>query len=283
MEFGLRQLSEKDIGRLGFPDGVLMEVVPSSTNLGSIAGMQKILYMLQNYPGRFSFEIWKDKHVSFHFFTSSKSSVGMLKSQIMSVYPQSEIRKDKASMPSLTEGEHVSSCSVALFGSELDLRCPGDYHYDPLRHVLEAVNGTDAKVLVQILFEGVRKIPKGKTVVLAQKYGSFNSGLKPPVLKCLVRVSCFSSNGSEAWESMKLVSRVFSVFDSNRCRLVPRHPFFASSLRILKSMNRRAFPFFQNGFLVSVPELACMAHLPCGGIHGVEYSQPSLSEPNFSW
>lgn len=279
--FGLHRLSEKDIARLGFPGGALLEVVPSPASLGSMTGMQTILYMLQNYPGRFSFEIWKDRHASFHFFTSSKSSVGMLKSQLLSVYPQSEIRLDKKSMPSVSEGDYAASCSIALFGSELDLRYPGDFHYDPLRHLLEAASGTSAKVFIQVLFGRAGKIPKGKAAALEQKYGDLHTGLRPPVLNSLVRVSCFSPDERTALESMKLVSRVFSVFDSGRARLVPRFPFIPGSLGILKGMNGRAFPLFRKGFLVSVPELACMVHLPCSGIPGVEYSRPPLSEPDF--
>jgi len=275
---GAHQLSTRDLSSLGFPDGVLLDVAPSQAGLDSIIGMQKIVYMAGNYSGRTSFEIWKDKTFTFHFFSSARSAEGMLKSQLRSVYPQCEIGLSKTNLPQLVPGEFVSTCSLALYGTELNLRCPEDFRYDPLRHVLEAMNASGAKFFVQILFERMGKIPKKKVVVLAQKYGEIiETGARIPLLRCTIRVAAFSSDAFRAKESVMHVARTFSVFDSERCRLVSRFNVLLNPLWMLKSMNARRFPLF-SGFMVSVPELASFVHLPVGAEScGIRYAEHSLS------
>lgn len=208
----------------------------------------------------------------------------MLKSQLLSIYPQVTVRKSKTSLSSLTEGEYVSSCKVVLTGSELDLRCPENFHYDPLRHIIESMNLQDSKVVVQVLFERLRRIPKDKRVKLTQKYGDdlFFRGVGIPVLKCLVRIVAISADGFKARVSCEHVARTFSVFDSDKSRLSTKmvsYPIFRNSMDVLAGMNLREFPLFSDSFMISIPELASMVHLPVSGIPGVEYSQPSLSNP----
>lgn len=277
--YGVHQLSQSDVSSLGFPDGVILDVEPSQASLDSIIGMQKILYMAQNYSGRTSFEIWKDKSFTFHFFSSARSAEGMLKSQLRSVYPQCEVRLSKANIPPLITGEFVSACSLALYGTELNLRCPEDFRYDPLRHVLEAMNVSHAKFFVQILFERMAKIPKKKMALLAQKYGEMiETGVRIPLLRCTIRIAAVAGDAYRARESMQHVARVFSVFDSERCRLAPRFNVLVNSpLRMLRSMNARRFPLF-SGFMASVPELASFVHMPVGAEScGIRYAEPSLS------
>lgn len=286
-KYGLHRLSQNEINCLDFPDGFLLDVVPAECSLDSMAGMQKVLYMLQNYSGRFSFEIWKDKGFSFHFFSSSASVEGMLKGQLNSVYPQVVVKKSKANIPALREGDYVSSCSIALNGVELNLKCSGDFRYEPLHHVLEAMNGHDSRIVAQVLFEKLWKIPKNKRIALTQKYGDdlFFRGVGVPVLKCLVRIAAVSNDGFKARESCEHVARTFSVFDMDRCRLSPKivsFPIFRNSMDVLASMNLREFPFFSERFMISIPELASLVHLPVGAKNcGVEYSKPSFS--NLQW
>jgi len=186
-KYGLHKLSQNEINCLDFPDGFLLDVVPAECSLDSMAGMQKVLYMLQNYSGRFSFEIWKDKGFSFHFFSSTTSVEGMLKGQLNSVYPQVEMKRSKANIPTLREGDYVSSCSLVLHGVELNLKYSDDFRYEPLRHVLEAMNGHNSRMIVQVLFEKLWKIPKDKRIALTQKYGDdlFFRGVSVPVLNRL--------------------------------------------------------------------------------------------------
>ena len=247
-------------------------------------GMQHILYLLKNYPGRFSFEIWKDKGFRFLFFGSALSVEGMLKSQLYSVYPQIEIKRAKASSPEMNEGEYISSCSIFLSGPDLNLRCSEEFHYDPLRHVIEAMNFGKGKMIVQVLFERVNKIPKNKMAIIAQKYGDdFFPGFNVPIFKCLIRISSASSSRYKARESMEHVARTFSVFDSKRAKLIPKlfqFPILRNSTRTLTSMVHRSFPIFHDGFLISIPELASMVHLPFG-ISCLDYTRTTLSEPEF--
>lgn len=275
---GVHQLSEGDISSLGFPDGVLLDVEPTQAGLDSIIGMQKIIYMARNYSGRFTFEIWKDKSFTFHFFSSARSAEGMLKSQFRSIYPQCEVRLSKTNLTEIKEGEFFAACSLVLYGTELNLRCPEDFRYDPLRHVLEAMNTSGAKFFVQILFEQMGKIPKKKMVALVQKYGEMiETGARIPLLRCTIRIAAFSSDAYRAKESVMHVARIFSVFDSERCRLVPRFNVLMSPIHTLRSMNARKFPLF-SGFMVSVPELASFMHLPISAEScGVRYAEPSLS------
>lgn len=283
--YGVCQLSKKDIKNLDFSNGILLEVTPSRTGRDSILGMQRILYLLQNYPGHFSFEIWRDKGFRFFFFSSALSVEGMLRSQLYSVYPQVEVRRARTSFPNITEGSYISSCSISLTGSDLNLSCPEEFHYDPLRHVMEAMNVGEEKMVAQILFERMNKIPKNKIAVIAQKYGDdFFPGIRIPIFKCLIRIFSACNNRYKARENMEHVARTFSVFDSKRARLIPRllhFPIPRNSSRTLAGMVRRKFPLLQGGFLISIPELTSMVHLPVG-IPGVEYTGASLSEPNFT-
>jgi len=274
----IHQLSAHDISSLEFPDGVLLNVVPSQASLDSIIGMQKILYMTKNYPGRTSFEIWKDKAFTFYFFSSAKSAEGMLKSQLRSIYPQCDVQLSKTNMPEIRAGEFVSACLLTFYGTELNLRCSEDFRYDPLRHILEAMN-TDSKFIVQVLFERMERIPKKKMIVLAQKYGELvETGACIPLLRCVIRIAAFSSDPYQVRESVLHVARVFSVFDSEKCRLVPKFNVIIGPMRMLRSLNTRKFPVF-SGFMVSVPELASFVHLPVGAEScGVRYVEPSLSK-----
>ena len=282
-KYGLHKLSQDEINSLGFPDGVLLEIIPGDSSLDSLVQMQKVVYMLQQYARRFSFEIWKDEGFGFRFFSSTESLDNMIKSQLRSVYPQAVVRMSKASIPKIRKGEFVSACSLVLHGAELNLKSSENFRYDPLRHILEAMNKGNARVLVQVLFERIIKIPKEKRIVLAQKYGNtlFFRGIRIPVLKCLVRIFAVSEDGYKARESCENVARAFSVFDSDRCQLIPNlvsYPVLWNSYSALTSMRRREFPLFSDCFMVSVPELASMVHLPIGAEScGVEYSKPSLS------
>jgi hypothetical protein len=283
--YGLYRFSQEDIERLDFPRGALFDVVPVESSLDSMVGMQRVLYMLQQYPGRFSFEIWKDKNISLHFFTSSKSAEGLLKGQFSSVYPQVVVKRSENSIPSMKEGDYVSSAYIVLKGVEFNLKRPDNFSYDPLRHVLETMNSHDTSMVVQILFEKLRKIPKDKRIVLTQKFGDdlFFRDVGIPVLKCLVRIVTVSEDGFKARESCEHVARTFSVFDSDRCHFFPKvvsFPLIRNSMSILASVTKRVFPLFSNSFMLSVPEMASMVHLPVGaGSCGVEYSKPSLSKP----
>ena len=158
-KYGLHRLSQDKIDCLDFPDGVLLDLVPVECSLDSMIEMQKVLYMMQNYSCRFSFEIWKDKGFSFHFFSSSKSAEGMLKGQLNAVYPQVEIKRADKSIPVLREGDYVSACSLVLNGVELNLKRSDGFRYEPLRHILEAMNSQDSNILVQVLFERLKRLP----------------------------------------------------------------------------------------------------------------------------
>jgi hypothetical protein len=283
-KYGLHKFSQNEINCLNFPDGVLLDIIPDESSLDSLIGMQRVLYMLQQYPGRFSFEIWKDKGFSFRFFTSSKSAEGLLKGQLSSVYPQVVVKRSDKSVPSFREGDYVSSAYIVFNGVEFNLKRSDNFRYDPLRHMLETMNSHDTSMVVQILFERLRKIPKNKRIVLTQKFGDdlFFREVGIPVLKCLVRVVAVSEDRFKARQSCEHVARTFSVFDSDRCRLSPNvvsYPIFRKSIDVLASMNQREFPLFSNSLMISVPELASMVHLPVGAEScGVEYSKPSLSE-----
>ena len=282
-KYGLHRLSQDEINRLSFPDGILLKVVPSETSLDSMIGMQRVLYMLQQYPSRFSFEIWKDKSFSFNFFSSSKSAEGMLKGQLSSVYPQVIIKRSEMNIPSIKEGDYVSSCSFVLNGVEFNLKHPEDFRYDPLRHILEAMKRHNSKIVVQILFEHLRKIPKNKRIILTQKYGDdlFFREVGIPVLKCLIRIIAASEDGFKARETCEHIARIFSVFDTDRCRFHPNivsFPIVRNSYSVLNNVTKRRFSILSNSFMISVPELTSMVHLPIGAENsGVEYAQPSLS------
>lgn len=286
-KFGLHKLSQNEINRLGFPDGVLLEVAPADSSLDSLVEMQKVIYMLQQYARRFSFEMWRDEGFNFRFFCSTESLDDMIKSQIKAVCPQAVIRMSKTSIPKINKGEFVSVGSIVLHGAELNLKSSDVFRSDPLHHILEAMNKGNSKISVQILFERILKIPKDKRIVLAQRFGDtlFFRGIRIPVLRCLVRIFAVSKDGYKAREGCENVARAFSVFDSDRCQLIPNivsYPLLRNSYRALTSMTRREFPLFSDCFMVSVPELASMVHLPVGaGSCGVEYSKPSLS--NLPW
>jgi hypothetical protein len=289
-KYGLHKLSQGEINHLDFPDGILLNVLPVECSLDSIIEMQKVLYMMQNYTSRFTFEIWKDDNgFSFYFFSSSKSVEGMLKGQLNAVYPHIMIKRANRSIPVLKEGEYISAGSLVLRGIELNLKHSDNFRYEPLRHILEAMNSYNSKIIVQILFERLRRISKDKRIILEQKYGDdrFFRDTKVPVLKCLIRIIAASKEGYKARESCEHVARTFSVFDTDKCRLSQKmvsYPFFRNSLSQLVSINLRAFPIFSNKFIASVPELASLVHMPVGAKNcGVEYSESSLAPSNLHW
>ena len=288
-KYGLHRLSQGEINCLDFPEGVLLDVGPIECSLDSMVEMQKVLYMMQNYSCRFSFEIWKDKGFSFHFFSSSKSAEGMLRGQLNAVYPRVKIKRAERSIPVFKEGDYVSACSIVLRGVEMNLKSSDGFRYEPLRHILEAMNSHGSRVLVQVLFEKLRRIPKDKRIVLEQKYGDnlFFRDVGIPVLRCLVRVVAASKDGFLARESCEHVARTFSIFDSDRCRLYPKvvsYPLFRNSMIVLASVNLREFPFLSDKFMASIPELASIVHLPVGAKNcGVEYSEPSLAPSKLPW
>ena len=148
--------------------------------------------------------------------------------------------------------------------------------------MVEALYGAE-KFLIQVLFEGLRKIPKDRRIFVVQKYGNVE---KAPLFRCLIRIVSFSMDGHKAWESCEHVARTFSVFDSDSSYLIPimlsySLP-FKNSYSFLKGMVERRFPLFSKGFMISAPELASLVHLPVGAEeHGVDYLKPGLAPPPF--
>lgn len=280
--YGLHRLKQGEINRLSFPDDILLKVEPAKCPMDSLLGMQRVLYMLRQYPGRFSFEIWKDETLSLHFFSSKSSVEGLLESQLKSLYPVIKIQKDDKPFPWIKEGDYVACCTLRIYGKELNLACAENFRREPYIHVIEALNGAD-KVVVQILFEGLRKIPKNRRFIVAQKYGIVE---RAPLFQCLIRIVSFSEDGCKAWESCEHVARTFSVFDSDS-HLMPEmlsYPLLLirNPYRFLKSMVERRFPLFSKDFIISAPELAPLVHLPVGAEeHGVDYSKPGLAPPPF--
>jgi len=279
--YGLHCLNKNEV-RFPFPHGILLRTKPSRCSIDSIVDMQSVLYILRQYPARFSFEIWKDEMLSFHFFSSKSSVEGLLVSQLKSVYPGIEIQKDDEPFLRIKEGDYVACSTLRIYGRELNLACAEDFHREPYSHIIEALNRVD-KVVVQILFEGLRKIPEDKRVIVAQKYGAVE---KAPLFRCLIGIVSFSEDGRRAWESCEHIARTFSVFDSDSY-LMPEMlsyslPLIKDPYKFLKSVIERRFPLFSKSFMISVPELASMVHLPVGAEeHGVDYLKPGLAPPPF--
>ena len=277
------RLERRDIQKFSFPGGLLLKVTPGESSLRSMEAIQRVLYMMQRYPARFSFEIWKDDKFSFHFFSSSSNVEGMIKAQLKTIYPQAEVKRSKNPIPNFREGDYVSAGNLVISGLELNLRRPEEFHFDPLRHVLEAMNQHDGVSMVQIMFEKLRKIPEKKKIVLAQKY-SEGRGISLPLLRCSVRIVTSSSDGKAARESCEHISHTFSAFDSEKCRLFPKlvsFPLIKNSFDILCNVSDRTFPLFGKDFMISIAELSSMVHIPVGsGSSGVRYNSPSL-QPNW--
>jgi len=282
-KYGLHRLKPHEINSFSFPSGILLKVEPTKCSRDSIYGMQRVLYMLQQYPGRFSFEIWKDAALNFFFYSFKNSVEGMLISQLKSVYPQIKIERAKHALPELGEGDYLASCTLALHGPELSLRCAEDFHHEPFHHIIEAINGAE-KAMIQVLFEGLRTIPKDKRILVMHRYGGAE---KAPLFRCLIRIVTFSKDGYTAWENCEHIARTFSVFDSGAAHLMLNMnsyyiPFFRDSYRLLKGMVGRCFPRLAKSFMISAPELAAMVHLPVGAEdHGVDYAKPGLAPPPF--
>lgn len=288
-KYGLHKLTQKEINNLKFPKGLLLQIVPSHSSLDSINEMQHILYMLQQYPSRYTFEIWKDDKITLRFYCSSPSVEGMLKAQLNSVYPNVIVKRSKTSIPELKPGEYVSTGTIVLQGLELNLKQPDNYRFDPLRHILEAINIHECKIIVQVLFERLNKIPKDKKIILQQKYGDelFYQDFKIPILRCMIRIATISKEGYKTRESCMHITRTFSIFDSDKANMVPKivtYPVIRNSYDVFSNIVKRRFPVFSKSFMASVPELTSMVHLPVGAENtGVEYSKPSIAPSNLPW
>ena len=267
--FFIKPLSTIEINKLTFPSGLLLDIIPSETPLNSISEMQSIHKILLQYPGRFSFEIWKDKKLSFHFYSSSKSVEGLIRGQLSSIYPHCVINKSISFIPSINPGDHVFSCTFKQIGQYFSLRSFDQFHSDPYRQILSAMKFHDSKFIIQFLFEKRTEIPKEAFIALYQK------SLNPHVFRCLIRIISINKNREKAKESCIHISRIFSVFDSDKARLIPK---FAIIRNSLNGVVKRKFPFFEKSLLLSIPEIASLVHLPVGARDlGVEYSKPSLS------
>ena len=262
----IKHLSQNYINKLSYPEGILLEIIPSETSLNSISDMQTVLHMIGQYSGRFAFEIWKDDKFSFHFYSSSSGCEGLLRGQLSSVYPQCEIRKSNSSFTLMKAGDYISSCNLVLNYSDFSLKQANDFHYDPLRHLITAMNIHDCRFLIQVLFKRKKKIPKKTLVLMYQKNVKF-------VFQCIIRIVTISPNRDITIECCEHLSHIFSVFDSDGNGLSPKFPIIVNLNPIVK----RNFPLIGKKFLICSSELASFVHLPVGLGNIIDYVNPSLS------
>lgn len=279
---GLYRIKGQEINRLKFPEGVLLKLEPPEGCDTNMVEMQKALYVLWHYPGRFSFEIWKDKGIEFYFFSSRKTAEGVLKSQLDAVYPQVHIQRAEKNLPEITPGEIIACSYLKLYGQELSLRCAEDFRRDPYHHILGAVRNFQGKAMIQILFEPLRRIPKDKLAIVVQKYRTI---ARVPLFRCLIRIMVATGNEEAAKDGCDAISTAFTVFDTGRAQLHPvplslSFPLINSPYPFLKKMNERKFSLLRRGFMISVPELATFVHLPSEKIGGVQYHRAELEPPS---
>lgn len=249
---GLYTIRREDLKSLRSKGYVLQAHAPDAEE--DMRGMQRVLRLLHGLKSTFSFEIWSGEETAFCFSSRSRKAIRYLGEQLESAYPDVRLGQPRQRFPS-PEG-NLSACTFGLKGQELNLRCPEDFSSEPLANLLSSLG----KGVFQVTFKPT-KVPRGKREAVVQKYGNLFSEDSIPLYKCFLRMACFDGR-----ERCELAARSLPVLGTDKAELKPdfvSFPFLTSSFSVLRDMAERRMPLF-SGFLMSVPELTSLVHLPGG-------------------
>lgn len=270
---GVHRLSKQEINTLWHTR--LLKVVPSNVPITNLKIMEEVFQVLHRSKSHFSFEIWKDKEIEFYFHASKKKDEGELALQLNTVYPNLEVGQAMHSIPWFKDGDYISGGLLEFRGQPFNLKKLEDFNYEPLLHILEAIN---SGCMIQVLFKPTVRVLEIQSSL--SKVPLFNPRL--PVFSCSIRAIAYSPDYEKARKSCERILNSFSVFNTFVAQLEPKmisFPILRNSYGLLRKINKRKMPFSK--FLVTSKELAAFVHLPIGAEdHGIRYARPS--PPGFS-
>lgn len=267
--YGVHRLSKQEINTIRYVR--LLKAVPTKVDMNNLRIIEEVFQILHRSKSCFSFEIWKDKEIEFYFHASREEDEKELALQLNSVYPNLEVEQALYSIPEFKEGDYISGGVLNFKGQPFYLKKLDDFNYDPIVHILEAI---DSGCIIQFLFKPTRKIleiDNGKS-----KHPLFNPRL--PLFNCSIRAIAYSQEYEKARKSCERILNSFSVFNSHMAQLEPKSisfPVFRDSYGLLKSISKRRLPIFSK-FIVTSKELTSFVHLPINAEdHGVRYARPT--------
>ncbi len=267
--YGVHRLSKEDINTLWHVR--LLKVVPTKVDMNNLRIMEEVFQILHRSKSNFSFEIWKDKEIEFYFHASKEQDERELVLQLNSVYPNLEVEPAIHSVPWFKDGGYISGGILEFKGQPFNLKTLDDFNYDPLVHILEAI---DTGCMIQIMFKPTIKILE----ILDGKSRNPPFNPKIPIYNCLIRAVAYSPDYEKARKSCMRILNSFSVFNSHVAQLEPKmvsFPVLRNSYRLLRNINKRKMPTYK--FPITSKELTSFVHLPINAEdYGVRYARPSL-------
>jgi hypothetical protein len=234
-----------ELKKTSFPYVRMLRVVPTRVDLNQLKIMEEVFKIIHKRKSVFSFEIWNGEE--FYFHSSKKEWEGELVSQLNTVYPGLEVEATRFSMPELDR--YICGGSLSLKGQPFHLKTLEDFDYDPLIHVIEAI---DLKCIIQVVFKPYRKILE-----------IHNNGSEHPIFACAIRVITSSNDYKKARKSCEKILNSFTIFNSTITQLEPKiisFPLLRDSHRLLKQVAKRKLPWFSK-ILMTSKELAGVVHL----------------------
>jgi hypothetical protein len=243
--YGVCRVPKEKLGKIKNLE--IVRFMPSKTSFSNLKIMERILNLIHRRKSTFSLEIWHKEDFGFYIHATKREDLEEFLFQLNTVYPSSKMEFARYSTPEL-DGYLSGGCLV-LKGQEFGLKTLDDFDYDPLVHIIEAI---DTDCIIQILFKPAR-------YVVETVQGKF------PVFKCRIAVIACSDDWIRARKACERVLNGFSVFSTHVSQLEPKtisFPVFRNSYSLLKGVMKRKFSIFPRSFLVTSRELASFGHFP---------------------
>lgn len=229
-----------------------------------------------------AFEIWSwHRNISFLLWSRNIESMRHFVNGLHVLYPNSYVREAGGNPFFVSPDEHVCAGTIRapLLNAFKDI---GNFNYDPLNYLLENLTKLP-KCVVQIFFKPMemsRELRERLRKVWKEDFKAV------PRFEVLVRYAAISRSPLQAYYSAKTIGDSFKPMEKNiiKRKIYKRTiPFFRDSFRVLNQIYSRKYPRFWNDkFLLEVPELATLVHLPIAyrGV-GIKHAEVSLIPPPY--
>jgi len=277
---GVRRITERDVERLVRikSKAKLLEAIPSKLDKPQLSAVSNFLlpvYSLlasRKFKATLGFEIWSYQNsISFYLLSNDSRALDQVKSQLNAVHRNAIFREPELRFLPI-EPTYVAGAWVYLDYYLFHTKTLDAFSYDPLSHILEAMQ---CDAVLQLVFKA-HKLSKKQAKMLENATISNDveeeivGKLTSPFFKVLIRAVAFSQDPNKARQVVEQIANAFAVFNGSYAvfrPLVISHPILSSSLSLLRKMVQRKFPRFyslelRKTFLLSLPELATIFHLP---------------------
>ena len=280
----MHKITSKDLDSIekAEPRGFLAQAIPYVEDKPEVYSIFDALVPFHDFKKPVSFEIWSfRKQKSFYFHAPKEQMLEMIRSSFNAVWPNAIFKKPKDLFIPLQSGHYISAATMQLEYHYCPMRALDSFADDPLRYLIEAMK-TDAVLQVMFKPEKIsdRLLAKLQQQLRSQAYDNIRDEvlekLSAPCFRALIRAITVSEKASEARQAIEIVTNAFSVFSGTHARLKAKIVSFPirNSFGAFKKTIGRSFPrfFSRKSFILSIPELAALVHMPIGRIPGVRYS-----------